>query len=230
MRIKDAADYPRWLRAFVSSYEMLYSQPVVYEYPLLTQPVLFLMGANDHNAPGRPFAPEALRPKMGENAKLAQEIPSDDAAALLDNLPEDLSSSVLEMMRPQESGEVENLLEYAEQTAGRIMNPHVFALAEDMTVGEAITELQSNRDVEMVFYLYVVDERRHLVGVVSLRRLLLVSPETPLKRIMTSDVYSARVDTDQEDVARQVASYNLLALPIAYFQSRRVGDSVARYT
>jgi pimeloyl-ACP methyl ester carboxylesterase len=72
MRIKDAADYPRWLRAFVSSYQMLYSQPVVYEIPLLTQPTLFLMGANDHNAPGRPFAPEALRPKMGENAKLAQ--------------------------------------------------------------------------------------------------------------------------------------------------------------
>jgi proline iminopeptidase len=72
MRIKDAADYPRWLRAFVNSYQMLYSQPVVYEYPLLTQQVLFLMGANDHNAPGRPFAPEALRSKMGENAKLAQ--------------------------------------------------------------------------------------------------------------------------------------------------------------
>src|SRR3712207_7372444 len=50
---------------------------------------------------------------------------------------------------------VENLLEYPEQTAGRIMNPHVFALNEDLTVGEAITELQNNRDVEMVFYLYV---------------------------------------------------------------------------
>jgi len=72
MRIKDSADYPRWLRAFVNSYQMLYSQPVVYEYPLLTQPVLFLMGANDHNAPGRPFAPEPLRLKMGDNAKLAQ--------------------------------------------------------------------------------------------------------------------------------------------------------------
>ena len=72
MRIKGSADYPRWLRAFVNSYQMLYSQPVVYEYPLLTQPILFLMGANDHNAPGRPFAPEALRPKMGENAKLAE--------------------------------------------------------------------------------------------------------------------------------------------------------------
>jgi magnesium transporter len=158
-----------------------------------------------------------------EIAKLAQEIPSDDAAALIDHLPEDLSVAVLNLMRPKESGVVENLLEYDEQTAGRIMNPHVFALNEDMTVGEAITELQSNRDVEMVFYLYVVDERRHLVGVVSLRRLLLVSPETPLKRIMTADLISARVDMDQEEVARQVAAYNLLAIPVVDEENKLVG-------
>ena len=158
-----------------------------------------------------------------EIAKLAQEIPSDDAAALIDYLPEELSAAVLDLMRPRESGVVENLLEYDEQTAGRIMNPHVFALSEDMTVGEAITELQTNRDVEMVFYLYVVDERNHLVGVVSLRRLLLVSPETPLKRIMTADLISARVDTDQEEVARQVASYNLLAIPVVDEENKLVG-------
>ena len=103
------------------------------------------------------------------------------------------------------------------------MNPQVFALSEDMTVGEAITELQRNRDVEMVFYLYVVDERRHLVGVTSLRRLLLVSPETPLKRIMTTDLISARVDMDQEEVARQVASYNLLAIPVVDEENKLVG-------
>lgn len=158
-----------------------------------------------------------------EIAKLVQEIPSDDAAALIDHLPEDLSGAVLELMRRRESEAVENLLEYAEQTAGRIMNPNVFALAEDMTVGEAITALQSARDVEMVFYLYVVDARRHLVGVVSLRRLLLVSPETPLKRIMTTDLISARVDTDQEEVARQVASYNLLAIPVVDEENKLAG-------
>jgi magnesium transporter len=92
-----------------------------------------------------------------------------------------------------------------------------------LTVGEAITELQGNRDVEMVFYLYVVDERRHLVGVTSLRRLLLVSPETPLKRIMTTDLISARVDMDQEEVARQVASYNLLAIPVVDEENKLVG-------
>jgi magnesium transporter len=158
-----------------------------------------------------------------EIARYLQEIPSDDAAALIDHLPEELSSAVLELMRRRETAAVENLLEYAEQTAGRIMNPNVFALAEDMTAGEAIVALQQSRDVEMVFYLYVVDARRHLVGVVSLRRLLLVPPETPLKRIMTSDLISVRVDTDQEDVARQVASYNLLAIPVVDEENKLVG-------
>ena len=158
-----------------------------------------------------------------EIAGLVQEIESDDAAALVANLPEELSSAVLDLMRPRESGVVEGLLEYAEQTAGRIMNPAVFALNEDLTVGEAITELQIHRDVEMVFYLYVVDERRHLVGVTSLRRLLLVSPETPLKRIMTADLISARADMDQEEVARQVAAYNLLAIPVVDEANKLVG-------
>jgi magnesium transporter len=158
-----------------------------------------------------------------EIAKLIQEIPSDDAAALVDYLPEDLSSAVLDLMRPKESGQVENLLEYPEKTAGRIMNPNVFALSEDLTVGEGIVELQSARDVEMVFYLYIVDSRRHLVGVTSLRRLLLVSPETPLKRIMTPDVISVRFDTDQEEAARLVASYNLLAIPVVDEENKLVG-------
>jgi magnesium transporter len=158
-----------------------------------------------------------------EIAKLLQEIPSDDAAALMNYLPEELSTEVLELMRRRESGQVESLLEYGERTAGRIMNPQVFALSEDLTVGEAITALQSSRDVEMVFYLYVVDARRHLVGVTSLRRLLLVSPETPLKRIMTPELTSVRVDTDQEEVARQVASYNLLAVPVVDEENKLVG-------
>jgi len=164
----------------------------------------------------------ALRPAE-EIARLTQEIPSDDAAALIDHLPEELSSAVLELIRPKPGGGVSELLEYEEKTAGRLMNPNVFALSEDLTAGEAITALQAARDVEMVFYLYVVDERRHLVGVVSLRRLLLVPPDTPLKRIMTTDVQSARVDLDQEEVAREVASYNLLALPVVDAENKLVG-------
>src|SRR3954467_7415140 len=159
-----------------------------------------------------------------EIVKLVQDLPSDDAAALIDYLPEDLAAAVLEQMQKRPAGgDVGELLEYEEQTAGRIMNPKVFALSEDMTAGEAITALQGSRDVEAVFYLYVIDARRHLVGVVSLRRLLLVSPPTPLKRIMTADITSVRVDTDQEEVARLVASYNLLAIPVVDEENKLVG-------
>ena len=159
-----------------------------------------------------------------EIVKLMQELPSDDAAAIISYLPEELSTAVLEQIHKRPAGaDVGDLLEYAEKTAGRIMNPKVFALSEDMTAGEAITALQGSRDVEMVFYLYVIDVRRHLVGVVSLRRLLLVSPTTPLKRIMTTDLISARADMDQEEVARQVASYNLLAIPVVDEENKLVG-------
>jgi pimeloyl-ACP methyl ester carboxylesterase len=70
--IKGSADYQRWLRAFVSSSQMIYREPVAHEIPLVAVPTLFIMGADDHNAPGRPNAPEALRPKMGQNAELAR--------------------------------------------------------------------------------------------------------------------------------------------------------------
>jgi pimeloyl-ACP methyl ester carboxylesterase len=69
--IKGSSEYRRWLRAFVNSAQMIYREPVVHEIPLVSEPTLFVMGADDHNAPGRPNAPEALRPKMGQNAELA---------------------------------------------------------------------------------------------------------------------------------------------------------------
>jgi len=159
-----------------------------------------------------------------EIVKLTQELPSDDVAAIIDHLPEELAAAVLELMQKKPaSADVGELLEYPEKTAGRIMNPKVFALSEDMTASEAIAALQGSRDVEMVFYLYVIDGRRHLVGVVSLRRLLLVPPDTPLKRIMTTDLISVRVDMDQEEVASQVASYNLLAIPVVDEENKLVG-------
>jgi pimeloyl-ACP methyl ester carboxylesterase len=74
MRIKGSAEYPRWLRAFVNSYQMIWGQPVVYEIPLVQQSVLFIMGEKDRNAPGRAFAPMELRARMGDNARLAREL------------------------------------------------------------------------------------------------------------------------------------------------------------
>jgi pimeloyl-ACP methyl ester carboxylesterase len=71
-QIKESGEYPRWLKSLVASYQMIYAQPVVHEIPLIDRPTLFIMGANDHNAPGRPYAPPELRPKMGQNTALAR--------------------------------------------------------------------------------------------------------------------------------------------------------------
>lgn len=70
--IKGSSEYPRWLRAFVNSAQLIYREPVAHEIPLIDRPTLFVMGEDDHNAPGKPNAPEALRPKMGHNADLAK--------------------------------------------------------------------------------------------------------------------------------------------------------------
>ncbi|WP_320109730.1 alpha/beta fold hydrolase [Rhodopseudomonas sp. P2A-2r] len=86
--IKGAADYPRWLRAFASSAQMIYREPVVHEIPLIAQPTLFIMGADDHNAPGKPNAPEALRPKMGQNADLAKALAAQMPKARAEVLPD----------------------------------------------------------------------------------------------------------------------------------------------
>jgi pimeloyl-ACP methyl ester carboxylesterase len=85
--IKGSAEYPRWLHAFVSSGQMIYREPVVHEIPLITEPTLFIMGADDHNAPGRPNAPEALRPKMGQNADLAKALAAKMPNAQADVIP-----------------------------------------------------------------------------------------------------------------------------------------------
>jgi pimeloyl-ACP methyl ester carboxylesterase len=85
--IKGAADYPRWLHAFVNSAQMIYREPVVHEIPLITQPTLFIMGADDHNAPGKPNAPEALRPKMGQNAELAKALAAKMSNAKAEVIP-----------------------------------------------------------------------------------------------------------------------------------------------
>jgi len=85
--IKGAADYPRWLKAFVSSGQMIYREPVAHEIPLITRPTLFIMGENDHNAPGRANAPEELRPKMGHNADLARALAAQMANARVEVIP-----------------------------------------------------------------------------------------------------------------------------------------------
>jgi magnesium transporter len=156
--------------------------------------------------------------------RLLQELPSDDAALLVGEMPEELREELLDTMKVEHSTDVQELLGFADETAGRIMTPDYFALDEDVTVSEAITALQRrSEDFEMAFYLYVVDSRNHLLGVVSLRQLLLNPPSTPLRKIMIGDVIKVTTDTDQEEVARIVATYNLLAVPVIDEENKLAG-------
>ena len=156
--------------------------------------------------------------------RLLQELPSDDATLLVSELPEELRDEFLDAMKLEHSTVVNELLGFPDETAGRIMTPDYFALDEDVTVAEAISELQRrSEEFEMAFYLYVVDSRNHLLGVVSLRQLLLTPPSTPLRKIMIGDMIKVSTDTDQEEVARIVATYNLLAVPVVDEENKLAG-------
>lgn len=162
--------------------------------------------------------------ELEEIVKILEEMPNDDVADLLGRLPEEKSKAILEKMRKEESEEVEDLLRYEDDTAGGIMVRDFIALREDTTAKEAIESLQKEHsEVEMPFYLYVIDDYGKLVGVSSLRQLVLVPPERPLKEFMTTDVYSVQTNMDQEEVAKIVARYDILAVPVVDESHRLVG-------
>lgn len=161
--------------------------------------------------------------QLEQITELIQRIPPDDAAPILDLLPEDMKNSILSAMEDKPSEDVKGLLHYEEETAGRIMSTNFYALDQDTNVSDAITAMQLEGDVESAFYLYVVDDQNHLVGVVSLRQVLFTRPNTPLKNVMTKDVISVHPETDQEVVARYVADYNLVAIPVVDAEQKLVG-------
>ena len=156
--------------------------------------------------------------------EVLEHMPADDVADLIGRLPDEKSEAILEKMKREGSEEVEGLLRYGDDTAGGIMVPDFVALKEDTTAREAIESLQKEHlDVEMPFYLYVVDEYGHLVGVSSLRQLVVVPPETPIKDFMTTDVVAVKTDMDQEEVAKIVARYDILAVPVVDDTNKLVG-------
>ena len=156
--------------------------------------------------------------------EILENMPTDDAADLLGRLPDEKSNAILERMKKEGSEEIEGLLHYDDDTAGGIMVPEFIALKEDTTAREAIESLQKEHlDVEMPFYLYAVDEYSKLVGVSSLRQLVVVTPETPLKDFMTTDVFSVLTSMDQEEVAKIVARYDILAVPVVNEINQIVG-------
>mgnify|MGYP005841743431 CR=1 FL=1 len=159
-----------------------------------------------------------------EIVEILDTMPPDDVADLIGRLPEEKANSILEKMKKEGSEQIEGLLRYGDDTAGGIMVPDFIALKEDLTAKEAIESLQKeHQDVEMPFYIYVVNEYGKLVGVISLRQLVVVPPETPLREFMSTDVFSVTTDMDQEEVAKIVARYDILAVPVVDSMSKLVG-------
>ncbi len=151
-------------------------------------------------------------------------MPSDDAAELLGLLDEELSDKILSQMKAEESDNVEQIMSFDEDTAGSLMVKDYVALTEDTTSKEVIEALQNKYlDVEMPFYVYVINDYGNLVGVSSLRQLVVESPDRPLKEFMATDIVSVKPYTDREEVARLVSRYDYLAIPVVDDDNEMLG-------
>lgn len=157
-------------------------------------------------------------------ANILEAMPMDEAAEVLSELEDDRLEEILALMEPEEAANVETLLGHEEDTAGRLMSTEVVKLKASWTVQQTLKHLRSlDPDVETLAYLYVVNNRDALVGVVPLRKLITAPPQKKLAGIMQHPVISVTVDTDQEEVARIVAEYDFFAVPIVDSSGRLVG-------
>lgn len=155
---------------------------------------------------------------MSEEAvvDLLERVEPDDATDIVGNLDHSLRAKVIEEMEDDATGEeVRALLAWPKESAGGIMSTTVFTRRMGSTCGQAIAELQANHEqYEAIYYVYVVDDKDQLVGVCSLRNLLTHAPRTPIERVMTREPITVSPTTDQEEVARIVARYDLVAVPV----------------
>ena len=148
-------------------------------------------------------------------ADLIDEMEPDAGADLLADLPAERTQTLLNLMEPQEAEDLRRLLSYPEDSAGGLMTTEYVTVPEGVTVEEALARVREQAlDVGTIYYVYVVDAERRLVGVFSLRDLILAAPTDRVEDLMAHEVVSAEVDTRQEDLARLVARYNLLAVPV----------------
>ena len=123
-------------------------------------------------------------------ADVLHTMPADDVSAILASLPEARQEELLKLIKGKASENLEQLLQYEEKTAGYIMTPNFFAASEETTAAATVERIREMVDVEMVFYVYVVDEENRLKGVISLRQLVATKSDTPLKNLMATRVYT----------------------------------------
>ncbi|NJL28984.1 MAG: magnesium transporter [Thermoanaerobaculia bacterium] len=160
-----------------------------------------------------------------EVASVLEHTPIDDAVALVDSLPSGLKERMLEIVDVYERlNRLQSHLAFDENSAGRIMDAEFVARPAEATVGEVVEQLRELAStIDMISYVYVVDGGGHLVGVTSLRQLLLAEPEQTLGEIMSVDLIKVQTETDQEEVAQLAARYDLLAVPVTDVDNKLVG-------
>ena len=191
--------------------------------------IFTLMNENEHTAEFLSELDDALINDLLANesleriASIIEKAPTNDQSGILNVLEEEKAQSVIELLNTEEQEEIAEIMGYPEDSAGALMNTEVFTLNEGITAGEAIKTLQDQEDAEMVFYLYITDDDDRLVGVISLRALTTTPSTTTLKDMMIKNVHSVRPETDQEEVARVVAQYNYLAVPVIDSDSHLLG-------
>ena len=191
--------------------------------------IFSFMNENEHTAEFLSELDDSLvkellsKESLNRVAEIIQNAPTNDQSDILNALEEETAKSILDLLKKEEQEEIAEIMGYPKDSAGSLMNTDVFTLHESITAGEAIKTLQDQEDAEMVFYLYITDDDDRLVGVISLRILTTTPSNTTLKDIMIKNVHSIRPETDQEDVARIVAQYNFLAVPVIDSDSQLLG-------
>ena len=159
-----------------------------------------------------------------ECASLFSELPPDDRAHLYRHLPDELQERVMPALARAEREDIRRLASYPEGTAGSIMTSDYATLSPDITAGEAVERLrQAAPDKETIYYAYIVNRARRLIGFVSLSDLIVARRDTPIRDILHSDPVSVRADEDREEAARKISKYDLIALPVVNRDGSIVG-------
>jgi flagellar motility protein MotE (MotC chaperone)/sporulation protein YlmC with PRC-barrel domain len=155
---------------------------------------------------------------------ILEEMDPDEAADVLGDLPEEKAQELLGLMDAEEAGEIQELMEHEDNTAGGLMNNEYLALSTDMTVDDALKQVRLiASDIETVYYGYVVTDEEKLLGVVSLKELLIHPPHKPIIEFMTENIKTVTIDADPEDILEIIAKYNLIAVPVLDLEEKLAG-------
>src|SRR5690606_26240398 len=149
---------------------------------------------------------------------------ADERVDLFNTLPADRRERLLPALAQAERDDIRRLASYPRESVGALMTSEYATLAPDLTAGQAIAELRRVApDKETIYTSYVIDHDRHLIGVATLRRLILADPDTPVLEVMAPNPVTVYVDADQSEAANKIARYDFIALPVIDRDQRMVG-------